>query len=74
MQPQLPGLHAIGQVGLQRAHRAAPAHAGTHANAGVQVAHTVGHGASIYSTCALPPVLGYLDSGETPATDTFCPA
>lgn len=34
----------------------------------------VGHGASIYSTCALPPVLGYLDSGETPATDTFCPA
>ena len=34
----------------------------------------IGHGASIYSACALPPVIGYLDSGNTPATDTFCPA
>jgi hypothetical protein len=34
----------------------------------------VGHGASIYAACALPPVLGYLESGEIPATDTFCPA
>ncbi len=34
----------------------------------------IGHGASIYSACALPPVLGYLDSGNLPGTDTFCPA
>ena len=34
----------------------------------------VGHGASIYSACALPPVLGYLESGKAPPTDTFCPA
>nr|WP_090344081.1 alpha/beta hydrolase [Mycolicibacterium malmesburyense]CRL75201.1 TAP domain-containing protein [Mycolicibacterium malmesburyense] len=34
----------------------------------------IGHGASIYSPCALPPVLGYLDSGKLPDTDTFCPA
>lgn len=34
----------------------------------------IGHGASIYSPCALPPVLGYLDSGDLPDTDTFCPA
>jgi pimeloyl-ACP methyl ester carboxylesterase len=34
----------------------------------------IGHGASIYSACALPPVIGYLDSGNPPATDTFCPA
>lgn len=34
----------------------------------------VGHGASVYSGCALPPVLGYLESGKTPPTDTFCPA
>lgn len=34
----------------------------------------IGHGASIYSPCALPPVIGYLDSGELPNTDTFCPA
>lgn len=33
-----------------------------------------GHGASVYSPCALPPVLGYLDSGKLPETDTFCPA
>ncbi|MHA3022378.1 alpha/beta hydrolase [Mycobacterium sp. BMJ-28] len=34
----------------------------------------IGHGATIYSPCALPPVLGYLDSGKLPDTDTFCPA
>jgi pimeloyl-ACP methyl ester carboxylesterase len=33
-----------------------------------------GHGATIYSPCALPPVIGYLDSGNLPPTDTFCPA
>ena len=34
----------------------------------------VGHGASIYSTCAIPPVLSYLDTGKVPETDTYCPA
>jgi pimeloyl-ACP methyl ester carboxylesterase len=34
----------------------------------------VGHGASIYSSCAMPPVLAYLNSGNLPATDTYCPA
>jgi pimeloyl-ACP methyl ester carboxylesterase len=34
----------------------------------------VGHGASIYSSCAVPPVIGYLDSGKLPTTDTYCPA
>jgi pimeloyl-ACP methyl ester carboxylesterase len=34
----------------------------------------IGHGASIYSPCALPPLIGYLDSGNPPATDTYCPA
>ena len=34
----------------------------------------VGHGASIYSTCAMPPVTGYLATGNVPATDTYCPA
>jgi pimeloyl-ACP methyl ester carboxylesterase len=34
----------------------------------------IGHGASIYSACALPPVVGYLDSGNLPPTDTYCPA
>ena len=34
----------------------------------------IGHGASVYSPCALPPVIGYLDSGNLPDTDTFCPA
>jgi len=33
-----------------------------------------GHGASIYSACALPPIMGYLDDGSIPTTDTFCPA
>lgn len=34
----------------------------------------IGHGASIYSGCAVPPLIGYLDSGKLPATDTYCPA
>jgi pimeloyl-ACP methyl ester carboxylesterase len=34
----------------------------------------IGHGASIYSDCALAPLTGYLDSGKAPATDTYCPA
>lgn len=34
----------------------------------------IGHGASIYTACALPPVIGYLESGKLPETDTFCPA
>jgi len=34
----------------------------------------IGHGASIYSSCAVPPLVGYLDSGQLPVTDTYCPA
>jgi hypothetical protein len=34
----------------------------------------IGHGASIYAPCAVPPLLGYLDSGKLPGTDTYCPA
>ncbi|MGA9374915.1 MAG: alpha/beta hydrolase, partial [Mycobacterium sp.] len=34
----------------------------------------IGHGASIYTSCALPPVIGYLETGKLPETDTFCPA
>jgi pimeloyl-ACP methyl ester carboxylesterase len=34
----------------------------------------IGHGASIYSSCAVPPLIGYLESGELPSTDTYCPA
>jgi pimeloyl-ACP methyl ester carboxylesterase len=34
----------------------------------------IGHGASIYSPCAVPPLIGYLNSGKLPATDTYCPA
>lgn len=34
----------------------------------------IGHGASIYSACVLPPISGYLATGEMPATDTYCPA
>jgi pimeloyl-ACP methyl ester carboxylesterase len=55
-----------------------PAMAATVINAGATSRRVmwqgVGHGASIYAACALPPVLGYLESGEIPATDTFCPA
>ena len=34
----------------------------------------VGHGAIVYSPCAMAPVLGYLDTGKVPDTDTYCPA
>jgi hypothetical protein len=34
----------------------------------------IGHGASVYSACALPPVIDFLNSGKTPPTDTYCPA
>lgn len=34
----------------------------------------IGHGASIYSACAMPPLIDYLDSGNLPPTDTYCPA
>ncbi|MBV8788584.1 MAG: alpha/beta fold hydrolase, partial [Mycobacterium sp.] len=34
----------------------------------------IGHGASIYSNCAVPPLIGYLNTGKLPATDTYCPA
>jgi pimeloyl-ACP methyl ester carboxylesterase len=34
----------------------------------------IGHGVSIYSACAVPPLIGYLDSGNLPSTDTYCPA
>ncbi|XCI63397.1 protease [Mycolicibacterium parafortuitum] len=34
----------------------------------------IGHGATIYSPCALPPVIEYVKTGELPATDTYCPA
>jgi len=34
----------------------------------------IGHGASIYSACAVPPLIGYVQSGELPETDTYCPA
>ena len=34
----------------------------------------IGHGASIYSSCAVPPLIGYLNSGKLPSTDTYCPA
>ncbi len=34
----------------------------------------IGHGASIYSSCAVPPLIDYLNSGKLPSTDTYCPA
>jgi pimeloyl-ACP methyl ester carboxylesterase len=34
----------------------------------------IGHGAAVYSACALPPLIGYVDSGNLPPTDTYCPA
>jgi pimeloyl-ACP methyl ester carboxylesterase len=33
-----------------------------------------GHGAVVYTSCASPPVVDYLDNGAIPQTDTFCPA
>lgn len=34
----------------------------------------IGHGASIYSSCSVPPLIGYLNDGKLPGTDTYCPA
>ncbi|NDJ89534.1 alpha/beta fold hydrolase [Mycolicibacter kumamotonensis] len=34
----------------------------------------IGHGATVYSSCTLPPLIGYLDSGKLPDTDVYCPA
>lgn len=34
----------------------------------------IGHGASIYSSCAVTPLAAYLDTGKLPGTDTYCPA
>lgn len=34
----------------------------------------IGHGASIYSPCAVPPLIGYLKDGKLPGTDVYCPA
>ncbi|MCV7393167.1 alpha/beta hydrolase [Mycobacterium paraseoulense] len=34
----------------------------------------IGHGASIYSNCAVAPLIGYVNSGKLPGTDTYCPA
>jgi pimeloyl-ACP methyl ester carboxylesterase len=55
-----------------------PATAATIINAGATSRRVmwqgIGHGASVYSACALPPVLAYLESGALPPTDTFCPA
>ena len=55
-----------------------PALAATIINAGATSRRVMwqgtGHGASIYSACALPPILGYLEAGAVPKTDTFCPA
>ncbi|PQM50158.1 alpha/beta hydrolase [Mycolicibacter virginiensis] len=34
----------------------------------------IGHGAAVYSSCTLPPLIGYLDSGKLPDTDVYCPA
>lgn len=34
----------------------------------------IGHGATVYSACTVAPLTGYLDSGELPETDVYCPA
>jgi pimeloyl-ACP methyl ester carboxylesterase len=34
----------------------------------------IGHGASIYAPCAVPPLIGYANDGKLPGTDTYCPA
>jgi len=55
-----------------------PALAATVINAGATSRRVMwqgtGHGAGIYSACTLPPIIGYLESGTVPPTDTFCPA
>ena len=52
--------------------------AGTIINAGAASKRVmwqgIGHGASIYSSCAVPPLIGYMNSGKLPDTDTYCPA
>ena len=51
--------------------RACAATAATIINAGAAskrvIWQGIGHGASVYSACALPPMIGYLDSGNLPA-------
>jgi pimeloyl-ACP methyl ester carboxylesterase len=34
----------------------------------------IGHGASVYSPCAVPPLTAFLESGKLPGNDTYCPA
>ncbi len=34
----------------------------------------IGHGASIYSACTVPPIIEYLNTAKLPDTDTYCPA
>ncbi|WP_163803016.1 alpha/beta fold hydrolase [Mycolicibacterium anyangense] len=55
-----------------------PASAATIINAGAASKRVmwqgIGHGASIYSACALPPMMSYIDTGKMPPTDTYCPA
>lgn len=34
----------------------------------------IGHGATVYSSCTVAPLIGYLDTGELPETDVYCPA
>ncbi|HZE16403.1 MAG TPA: alpha/beta hydrolase, partial [Mycobacterium sp.] len=52
--------------------------AGTIINAGAASKRVmwqgIGHGASIYSSCAVPPLIGYMNSGKLSDTDTYCPA
>jgi pimeloyl-ACP methyl ester carboxylesterase len=55
-----------------------PAAAATIINAGANSRRVMwqgtGHGAIVYTSCAMPPMLAYLESGIVPQTDTFCPA
>ena len=55
-----------------------PAVSATVINAGVAskrvVWQGIGHGVSIHTPCAMAPMIGYLDSGHLPSTDTYCPA
>jgi pimeloyl-ACP methyl ester carboxylesterase len=34
----------------------------------------IGHGATVYSSCAVPPLIAYLNDGKLPGTDVYCPA
>jgi len=55
-----------------------PAAAATMINAGATSRRVMwqgtGHGAVVYTSCAMPPLLSYLESGALPPNDTFCPA